>query len=46
MISKTYGKMPDQDSKRQILMEFSTYTQVLAESTTFNSTVYSATLQE
>jgi hypothetical protein len=39
MVSKTYGKMPDTDSKKQILMEYEYFTDLFAESTTFNATL-------
>ena len=40
MIDKTYGKMPDDRANRQIMMEYSYYIEVFAETTTFNSAYY------
>lgn len=36
-MSKTYGKMPDDGSSNQIIMEYEYFTDTLANTTTFNS---------
>ena len=38
LFPKTYGKMPDSDSDKQIMMEYEFYTDMLANSTSFNET--------
>ena len=38
LFDKTYGKMPETDSEQQILMEYEFYTDMLANTTSFNET--------
>ena len=42
MLDKTYGKMPEEWSEKQIFMEFEYYLDLLADSTTFNETLVDA----
>ena len=37
LLSETYGKMPDQDAEKQILMEYQYFTDTLANTTVFDS---------
>ena len=43
MLDKTYGKMPDDESSTQIIMEYQSYIQLLANATTFNQTMVNDT---
>ena len=38
MVKKTYGKMPDKDANKQIILEYQYFTDTLANTTAFNST--------
>ena len=41
LFSQTYGKMPDNGSKKQIIMEFEYFMDMIANNTRFNETVVS-----
>ena len=36
LVTETHGKMPDENSQNQIVMEFEYYTDLIAQSTTFD----------
>ena len=36
VLSETYGKMPDSDAEKQIIMEYEYFTDTLANTTTFD----------
>lgn len=41
MLSKTYGKMPDPDAEKQIIMEYEYYTDTFVNNTIFNASYVS-----
>ena len=44
MLSKTYGKMPDPDAEKQIIMEYEYYTDTFVNNTIFNTSYVSPEL--
>ena len=45
-MSKTYGKMPDSDASKQIIMEYEYFMDTLANTTVFNEKCVDASTAE